>query len=616
MKYQYKHTPELIVLLYLFIFMGFKSPEKSWDRIITSDGKGYYAYLPAIFIYHDLGFGFIDQYEYQYYTNDQSGGKEFCNEVNGRKVNKYFPGLAIIWLPFFLLGHAFAWLEIFPRDGYSLPYQLAIAFSAFLFLWLGVRWLLRVLIGFGSSEKQAALVTLTIAFGTNLIYFTVMEPSMTHVYSFALVTGFVYFMQKTFSDYRSRWFVKSLLLLTLIVLIKPTSVLVVLLIPFIAGDKATLGAAFRNIIKDRPALIRGAIQALILISIPFILWYLQAGKPILYSYGSERFDLLGPKFLKILFGYNRGWLLYTPIAFVSLFGFIGLYRENRLRFFWLATFLLVFIYLASTWWLWHYNSRSGQRTFIDIYVVVAFLIMALFRSVQGKKTTQAVLTTLFITLVLLNLVQFYQHARRIFPPHNITSEIYWDSFTTFTKKARVFIPVSGIVSSGVFINDMERDMGSVWMNPATRDDRFRHNGDWSSKTDRHMPYSVGLEVPADTLFTTGNRIVRINAWALSPKEITDATLVVDFQSAGKSLNYNQFPLLKFIRPGKWTPVSVAFYVPADLPDGATMKTYFFNPSPIYDFYIDDLEVVFLSMQDNPEYLKIDGILAPVPLTGE
>ena len=30
-----------------------------WSRIVTSDGNGYYAYLPAIFIYHDLQYNFI-----------------------------------------------------------------------------------------------------------------------------------------------------------------------------------------------------------------------------------------------------------------------------------------------------------------------------------------------------------------------------------------------------------------------------------------------------------------------------------------------------------------------------------------------------------------------------
>ena len=66
MKYLYKYTPEIILLIYVLVFLGFKSPEKSWDRVINSDGKGYYAYLPALFIYHDLQFSFVEQYEAAY----------------------------------------------------------------------------------------------------------------------------------------------------------------------------------------------------------------------------------------------------------------------------------------------------------------------------------------------------------------------------------------------------------------------------------------------------------------------------------------------------------------------------------------------------------------------
>ena len=33
-----------------------------WGHIVKTDGNGYYAYLPAVFIYHDLHFNFIDKF--------------------------------------------------------------------------------------------------------------------------------------------------------------------------------------------------------------------------------------------------------------------------------------------------------------------------------------------------------------------------------------------------------------------------------------------------------------------------------------------------------------------------------------------------------------------------
>ncbi len=607
MKYLYKYTPEFILLVYVLIFLGFKAPEKNWDRVINSDGKGYYAYLPAIFIYHDLQFRFVEQYEAQYYPANRSVFKEFRNDSGTGKVNKYFPGMAILWLPFFLFGHLLAWLEVFPMDGYSLPYQYSIALSALIFLWLGARWLQKLLKQFGSGDRMAAFITVVIALGTNLIFFTVVEPSMSHVYSFALITGFAYTSFRLFHQYQPKWFIRSLLLITLIFLIRPTNLVVVLLIPFIAGDRETFSAVFRKVISDRGTLVRGLIQASVLLAVPVVLWYLQTGKPFVYTYGDEKLNLLHPHFFNILFSFNRGWFIYTPVALVSIIGLAGIYRQSRYRFYWLAGFLLLFIYIASSWWVWYYASKCGQRVFIDIYVVVALLLLFLYNylhTVGRKRLFSAIL----VLLVSLNLVQFYQHAKWIFPPYPITFDIYKSSFLSFTQKARAFIPAESIAGMVTRSTDMETDKAGHWMNPGTRNDTIFHKGHWSSKTDKRNPYSMGLEDTLSHLYNTNNRMILVKAWVLAPREATEATLVVDYQSNGKSLSYNQFILEKFVPSDEWTPVEVAFYVPLGLPPNGAVKVYFFNPSPLYTFYVDDLTIDFISLKDEPDFRKIEGVL--------
>ncbi len=609
MKYLYKYTPEIILFIYVMIFLGFKSPEQTWDRVINSDGKGYYAYLPAIFIYHDLQFGFVEQYEALYYPENRSVFKEFRNDAGTRKVNKYFPGMAILWLPFFLFGHLMAWLEIFPRDGYSLPYQYAIALSALLFLWLGARWLQALLKKFGSNDRTAAFITLAIALGTNLMFFSVIEPSMTHVYSFALITGFALTTYKLFHEYQPRWFVRSLLLFTLIFLIRPTNALILVLVPFLAGSTGVLIQTIKQVASDKKTLLRGCLQALIMLAIPIVLWYLQTGKLLVYSYGGEKLNFFHPNLAKILFSFNRGWFIYTPIALISIFGFAGLYKQNRFRFYWLAGFLALFIYVVSCWWVWYYASKCGQRVFIDIYVVVALLLLFLYKYLHTK-TLRRLLTTILILLVSLNFLQFYQHAKWIFPPYTINSNIYRDSFFSLTLKAKAYIPAEGIVGKSTFANDMESLKGIEWMNPGTRQDTIFHQGRWSSGTDKKIPYSLGLETTVGKFFQTNNRIILVNAWVLAPKEATESTLVVDYQSDGKSLSYNQFILEKYVPVNKWTPIEVAFYVPGEMPENATAKVYFYNPSPLYKFFVDDLTIDLISMKDDPEFYKIEGVLLP------
>ena len=610
MKYLYKCTPEIILLIFIFLFLGFRDVDRNWDRVINSDGKGYYAYLPAMFIYHDWQFNFLDQYENQYYPADRSVYKEFRNQAGERKVNKYFPGLAIVFLPFFFFGHLLAYLELYPMDGYSLPYQYSIALAALLFLWMGARWLMKVLKLFGSNERTAAFITLVVTLGTNLVFFSIIEASMTHVYSFALITAYIYTAFHLFHDYKPKWFIRTLLLYLLIFLIRPTNGLLILLLPFVAGSWPLFTSTLRRVAGEKKTLIKAFIPAILLIALPFVLWRLQTGHWIVYSYGAEKLNFFKPHMLSILFSYNRGWFIYTPIAFISLFGLAGLFRENRFRFYWLTGFLFLFIYAASCWWVWDYASKCGQRIFIDLYVIVAILTLFFFKLIRssiGKK----LLSALLILLTSLNLLQFYQHTQWIFPPSAISGDIYWDSFFSLHQKAHVYLPEEGIVKINSFENDMEKDIG--WMNTVTRNDTVFYKGKWSSKADKRIPYSIGLEKRLDTLFTTANRMIRIEAWLLAPDEITEATLVVDFQSDGKSLSYNQFILEKFAQADQWTKIEVAYYVPRALPVNAFAKIYFFNPSKFYPLYIDDMKIDFISLKDEPDYLKIEGIRLPEKL---
>jgi len=610
MKYILKFTPEIILILFVLLFIGFKDPYRSWDRVINSDGKGYYAYLPAVFIYHDLQFKFVEQYEAQYYPSNKSVFKEFRNKAGDRTVDKYFPGMAIVWLPFFLAGHFFAYLEVFPMDGYSMPYQLAIALSALFFLWLGARLLMKLLIRLGSDPKTTAFITFVVTLGTNLIFFTIVEASMTHVYSFALITAFAFTIFRTFHEYRPKWFLWSLFLFLLISMIRPTNALVVILVPFMAGGCETLKNILGKVVRNKKNIIGGIILCILFLLVPLLLWKLQTGSWMVYPYGSEKLNFFRPNIFHILFSYNRGWFVYTPIAFISMFGLVALLRENRYRFFWLLGFLLIFIYVASCWWVWYYASKCGQRIFIDIYFIVAILLFYLYKTFHSE-IFKKLLTTLLILLTGLNLFQFYQHARWIYPPSIITGDIFWDSFSSTTKKARVYLPQEGIVRTTGYSNDIEKDMG--WMNTPTRSKEAFHSGTWSSKIDRNYPYSIGLEVMTDTLFFTRNRIVRVSGWLLTPTDRAEASLVVDFQAGNASKSYNPLYLEDFAIVDKWTYIEGAFYVPDGLPQKSSVKIYFFNPSTTTPLYIDDVTIDFISLKDEPDYRKIEGIILPVQI---
>ena len=66
-------SPKLFILItglvMTLVSNNFNWTKESWKHILEADAKGYYAYLPATFIYHDLNFGFFDEIEKEKYYN-------------------------------------------------------------------------------------------------------------------------------------------------------------------------------------------------------------------------------------------------------------------------------------------------------------------------------------------------------------------------------------------------------------------------------------------------------------------------------------------------------------------------------------------------------------------
>lgn len=100
----------ILVLLGIFTFMIFNQDRfKKEKAVIEWDVIGYYAYLPALFIYNDLTLNFMDGYngphKFRIWPNLTKGGKKYI---------KYTMGLSFLYAPFFFIGHAAA--SIFSYD--------------------------------------------------------------------------------------------------------------------------------------------------------------------------------------------------------------------------------------------------------------------------------------------------------------------------------------------------------------------------------------------------------------------------------------------------------------------------------------------------------------------
>jgi hypothetical protein len=189
-----------------------------WRDIVESDGKGYYAYLPALFIYHDLNFGFFEKTEKDYYNVNTY--YDYRTNHNGRMIDKYYVGSAVAMLPFFFAADLVCHLSGLPADGYSKPYPVFINLAAIFYLFTGLIFLVRILRKHHASEFQVSLIMAAITFGTNLFYYTVCEPAMSHIYSFAFVNAFVYFLMNFCEEKKIKWLMLTCMALGMITLIR------------------------------------------------------------------------------------------------------------------------------------------------------------------------------------------------------------------------------------------------------------------------------------------------------------------------------------------------------------------------------------------------------------
>jgi hypothetical protein len=427
-----RHIPSFTILIIAIVTIWTSSNinwgKDRWTRIIKVDGNGYYAYLPAIFIYQDLHFGFFDEIAEQ--EGYQNMGYEYRYTYEGKVINKYFAGTALAQLPFFLAAHLTSFITGEPMDGYSVYYLVFINIASLFYLLISCLIINEILLFYRISPFNRAIVLIAIVFGTNLFYYSVYEPSMSHVYSMASISLFIYTILLHLKSLQKKYLFYSAVLLGIIVIIRPVNLIVIAAIPFLSGDWKTLRKGVMDILKNWKTAITVLLLFLLPILIQFTIYKIQTGSFWVYSYGEEKFYLGQPHLIKMLFSYRKGLFVYTPVLLFSLAGLIYLNEQNR----WLsATWLLFFFlvtYLLSCWHQWYYGGSFGSRVFIEYYALFAIPLGILLQELKGK-FMKSMLISILAILIFYSIIQTYQYYAGIIHWSDMDRELYWGVFLKF-----------------------------------------------------------------------------------------------------------------------------------------------------------------------------------------
>lgn len=420
----------IMVILSTYAYPKWK--KEYTEATISWDVSGYYWYLPATFIYKDLKIlGFTEKILIKYRPTPNL--IQAYQVENGNYVMGYSCGQALHFLPAFAIAHTIAPYFGYPADGFSLPYQIAISIDALIVALIGLTFLRKILLQY-FDDTVAAITILLISVGTNYLDYASITGAMTHNWLFTLYCLLIY---TTIRFYQKPTYFKAFFIGLLVgwaALTRPTEI-ISCLIPLMWGvhNKETLSERFGFIKQQLPKLFLAILVAFLLGSIQFLYWKYVTGHFFVYSYKGQTFSWLRPHLKNGLFSYRAGWLVYTPMMFFAILGFLPLWRSQRAIFPTLLVFCGLFVYICFAWDIWWYGGSLGQRAMVQSYPIWALPLAAFVQWILRFKI-KYLFAALAVFFIYYNAWLTYQaHGGGLIDAGNMTKAYFWKVFLKYRE---------------------------------------------------------------------------------------------------------------------------------------------------------------------------------------
>jgi len=568
----YKRIHIIVPTILLVIFTFTKHFDSPYDRTIASDVVGYYAYLPAIFIYHDLSFDFTKQISEKYYVDGRAGKYEFINYYREKGVNKYWIGLSILWLPFFLMAHFLSCLLGFDADGYNCIYQYSIGFATCVYMGFGIYFFRKNIEHFTRNNNIAIAAILATIFGSNIFYYALVEPGHSHVYSFTFLSVFISSIIKINKQEKVNYkiYVIAICVATIVVLIRPLNLFLLLFSLLFIIETKHIKRIWNEYFSNKFISILLPAIPVFFLFLQSALWHKQTSFWLLDSYAGERFNLSVPHFLDFIFSYKKGWLTYTPICLFSMYGIVLYYKHNLYKLLFCSAILFGWIYVLSSWWIWTYGTSYGQRLMIDALPLLGIFMAISFEWIYNS--FRIVLFVLITTFISLNVFQTWQQKNGILPSYFVTKSIYWRSFFSTQKHAYA------LYSSEMLLEKVQKKYslkGNSYIQTS------EHNDSETSAYAEHN-YSIAIvdTIPRAYLYGV-NKIIFESEISCNRKQ-TEAAIVFDISRRGKNVSYQKFDVKDYVVENKFEEMNFMIDVPNNLLKGDSLTVYLYNPTQSID----------------------------------
>jgi len=385
-------------------------------RLYASDEIQYFAWLRSWAFDGDVDF----QNEYQHFYDAGVARtalfhETFLERVNeaGRPINFGPIGSAVLWSPFYAVGHLWAKATGAPADGFSQPYISAITYGSAFYGFMAVLLsaaIARRLVGRGLGASLA------IAIGTPLVFYMYIAPPMAHANSAFTVSLFVWIWLRA----RERWRGRDAILLGLagglMAMVREQDAFLAAgpAIDFVMKSGMKPGFRWEAGFHARFRVALAGVAAFLLAFTPQLLAY-QAlnGHPGPTELTTRKMNWLSPHALGVLFSPEHGLFFWTPLALVAIVGLIVLARaagDTR----WIAALALVMfalqVYVSGAVESWTVAGSFGQRRFVALTPLLTFGLAGLLA--VAAPPARVLLRIVVVLCVWWNLgliVQFGAH---------------------------------------------------------------------------------------------------------------------------------------------------------------------------------------------------------------
>lgn len=405
-------------------------------RINASDEIQFFAWLPSWMFDHDVDF----ENEYRHF-HDAGPGRypgfvaTFLEDTNeaGRRPNFAPIGSALLWMPFYGVGHLAAGLSGAPTDGLSQPYIAAVTYGSAIYGMLAL--VLSASIASQLFGRWGTGPAFLVWVGTPLVFYMYIAPAFAHATSAFAVALFLWVWLRV----RDRWTMPGVVALALsaalLPMVREQDAF------FVAGPALdflrSVWLQTRNLSTDlrRRLLSRylvtgvvGIVVALVAYAPQLAAYQALNGHPGPTDKVARKMTWTSPHFAEVLFSPQHGFFFWTPLALVALVGLVSLVVRQRptreasvpgaglhpdIR--WIALLLLLMAFLQA--WVsgsvesWTVAGAFGQRRFVALTPVLAVGIAALWPAIRQRALRWAA-ATLAVLLVWWNvglMAQFGLH---------------------------------------------------------------------------------------------------------------------------------------------------------------------------------------------------------------